>query len=261
VGRLSGSSASAPNPGPAAEQGWDRAREQLAHNLVGLRKTGRRRGWGDGRTTGAAGDPRGACSAAGRRDHPGHRAASHDPVAGDGSAPSGAPHLRAPGDRPRHRPDGQLSRCARSPLPGTRGGIGHHEGRSSQAGQANRMALVLTRSLSQAEQTLCSPAQCEVPSRDHPVASALAPGRVLRRTDRTSSGYGGAPPQCGASHLPDDGATPRTPWPGFAPSVRRHLRDTRRHAAASAASPDRASHRSLRDTPRTRPTPYRPGGP
>ena len=32
--------ASAPNPGPAAEQGWDRAREQLAHNLVRLRKLG-----------------------------------------------------------------------------------------------------------------------------------------------------------------------------------------------------------------------------
>jgi hypothetical protein len=39
-GALSGSSASAPNPGPAAEQGWDRAREQLAHNLVRLRKLG-----------------------------------------------------------------------------------------------------------------------------------------------------------------------------------------------------------------------------
>lgn len=36
-GALSGSSASAPNPGPAAEQGWNRAREQLAHNLVRLR--------------------------------------------------------------------------------------------------------------------------------------------------------------------------------------------------------------------------------
>jgi GABA permease len=36
-GALSGA-ASAPNPGPAAEQGWDRAREQLAHNLVRLRK-------------------------------------------------------------------------------------------------------------------------------------------------------------------------------------------------------------------------------
>ena len=34
------STASAPNPGPAAEQGWDRAREQLAHNLVRLRKLG-----------------------------------------------------------------------------------------------------------------------------------------------------------------------------------------------------------------------------
>jgi hypothetical protein len=33
-------SASAPNPGPAAEQGWDRAREQLAHNLVRLRTLG-----------------------------------------------------------------------------------------------------------------------------------------------------------------------------------------------------------------------------
>jgi hypothetical protein len=43
VGGLSdggGSSASAPNTGPAAEQGWDRAREQLAHNLVRLRKLG-----------------------------------------------------------------------------------------------------------------------------------------------------------------------------------------------------------------------------
>jgi hypothetical protein len=39
-GALSGSSASAPNPGPAAEQGWHRARAQLAHNLVGLRKLG-----------------------------------------------------------------------------------------------------------------------------------------------------------------------------------------------------------------------------
>jgi hypothetical protein len=38
-GALSGA-ASAPNPGPAAEQGWDRAREQLAHNLVRLRKLG-----------------------------------------------------------------------------------------------------------------------------------------------------------------------------------------------------------------------------
>jgi hypothetical protein len=38
-GVLSGA-ASAPNPGPAEEQGWDRAREQLAHNLVGLRKLG-----------------------------------------------------------------------------------------------------------------------------------------------------------------------------------------------------------------------------
>lgn len=38
-GALSGA-ASAPNPGPAAEQGWDRAREQLAHNLGGLRKLG-----------------------------------------------------------------------------------------------------------------------------------------------------------------------------------------------------------------------------
>jgi hypothetical protein len=33
-------SASAPNPGPAEELGWDRAREQLAHNLVRLRKLG-----------------------------------------------------------------------------------------------------------------------------------------------------------------------------------------------------------------------------
>jgi GABA permease len=32
--------ASPPNPGPAAEQGWDRAREQLAHNLVRLRELG-----------------------------------------------------------------------------------------------------------------------------------------------------------------------------------------------------------------------------
>ena len=39
-GALGGSSADAPNPGPAAEQGWDRAREQLAHNLVRLRKLG-----------------------------------------------------------------------------------------------------------------------------------------------------------------------------------------------------------------------------
>jgi hypothetical protein len=39
-GTLGGSSADAPNPGPAAEQGWDRAREQLAHNLVRLRKLG-----------------------------------------------------------------------------------------------------------------------------------------------------------------------------------------------------------------------------
>jgi GABA permease len=35
-----GWSTSAPNSGPAAEQGWDRAREQLAHNLVRLRKLG-----------------------------------------------------------------------------------------------------------------------------------------------------------------------------------------------------------------------------
>jgi GABA permease len=35
-----GWSTSAPNPGPAAEQGWDRAREQLAHNLGRLRKLG-----------------------------------------------------------------------------------------------------------------------------------------------------------------------------------------------------------------------------
>ena len=33
-------SATAPNPGPAEAQGWDRAREQLAHNLVRLRKLG-----------------------------------------------------------------------------------------------------------------------------------------------------------------------------------------------------------------------------
>jgi hypothetical protein len=39
-GALSGSWASAPNAGPAGEQGWDRAREQLAHNLVRLRKLG-----------------------------------------------------------------------------------------------------------------------------------------------------------------------------------------------------------------------------
>jgi hypothetical protein len=39
-GGLLGSTADAPNPGPAAEQGWDRAREQLAHNLVRLRKLG-----------------------------------------------------------------------------------------------------------------------------------------------------------------------------------------------------------------------------
>ena len=39
-GALSGSSASAPNPGPAEEQGWDRAREQLADGLVRLRKLG-----------------------------------------------------------------------------------------------------------------------------------------------------------------------------------------------------------------------------
>jgi hypothetical protein len=39
-GGLGGSSAEAPNPGPAAEQGWDRAREQLAHNLVRRRKLG-----------------------------------------------------------------------------------------------------------------------------------------------------------------------------------------------------------------------------
>jgi hypothetical protein len=32
--------ASAPNPGPAEELGWDRAREHLAHNLVRLRKLG-----------------------------------------------------------------------------------------------------------------------------------------------------------------------------------------------------------------------------
>jgi hypothetical protein len=38
-GALSGA-ASAPNPGPAAEQGWNRAREQLAHTLVRLRKLG-----------------------------------------------------------------------------------------------------------------------------------------------------------------------------------------------------------------------------
>jgi hypothetical protein len=42
-----GGSASAPNPGPAAEEGWDRAREQLAHNLVRLRKLG---GDADGET-------------------------------------------------------------------------------------------------------------------------------------------------------------------------------------------------------------------
>jgi hypothetical protein len=35
-----GVSASAPNPGPAGAQGWDRAREQLAHNLVRLRRLG-----------------------------------------------------------------------------------------------------------------------------------------------------------------------------------------------------------------------------
>ena len=35
-----GWSTSAPNPGPAGEQGWDRAREQLAHNLVRVRKLG-----------------------------------------------------------------------------------------------------------------------------------------------------------------------------------------------------------------------------
>jgi hypothetical protein len=35
-----GWSASVPNPGPADEQGWHRAREQLAHNLVRLRKLG-----------------------------------------------------------------------------------------------------------------------------------------------------------------------------------------------------------------------------
>ena len=35
-----GWSTSTPNPGTAAEQGWDRAREQLAHNLVRLRKLG-----------------------------------------------------------------------------------------------------------------------------------------------------------------------------------------------------------------------------
>jgi hypothetical protein len=39
-GALSGSSASAPNPGPAEEQGWDRAREQLADGLVRVRKLG-----------------------------------------------------------------------------------------------------------------------------------------------------------------------------------------------------------------------------
>jgi hypothetical protein len=33
-------SATAPNPGPAEAQSWDRAREQLAHNLVRLRKLG-----------------------------------------------------------------------------------------------------------------------------------------------------------------------------------------------------------------------------
>ena len=35
-----GVSASGPNPGPAEELDWDRAREQLAHNLVRLRKLG-----------------------------------------------------------------------------------------------------------------------------------------------------------------------------------------------------------------------------
>jgi hypothetical protein len=35
-----GSSASAPNPGPAEELGWDRAHDQLADGLVRLRKLG-----------------------------------------------------------------------------------------------------------------------------------------------------------------------------------------------------------------------------
>ena len=46
-GALSGA-ASAPNPGPAAEQGWDRAREQLAHNLGRLRKLGADAEWEKG---------------------------------------------------------------------------------------------------------------------------------------------------------------------------------------------------------------------
>ena len=35
-----GDPSSTPNPGPAEELGWDRASEQLAHNLVRLRKLG-----------------------------------------------------------------------------------------------------------------------------------------------------------------------------------------------------------------------------
>jgi hypothetical protein len=55
-GALSGSSASAPNPGPAAEQGVGSGPRTTRLHLGSPGKAGRRRGWGDGRATSAAGD-------------------------------------------------------------------------------------------------------------------------------------------------------------------------------------------------------------